>query len=131
MNISELTIGQGRVNVEGIIKSIGNTRSFTKYGKQLTVANAILSDDSGSITLTLWNDDVTRFKEGDKIKVLNGWVGEFQGEKQLTSGKYGSIEKLDAGDNQEKIHEEIDGQDEQNETSDETRESEDTEESVY
>ncbi len=95
MMISELTIGQGNVNVEGTITNIGETRSFVKFGKQLTVSNAILTDESGSIKLTLWNDDVIRFKEGDKIKIINGYVGEFQGEKQLTSGKFGSIEKLD------------------------------------
>jgi len=94
MKISELKTNQGNVEVEGTIKEIGETRSFNKYGKELMVANAILSDDSGSIKLTLWNDDVTRFKDGDKIKVSNGYVSEFQGEKQLTSGKFGRIEKV-------------------------------------
>lgn len=93
--ISELNAGQGNVNVEGIIKEKAETRSMNKYGKELRVANAILEDSSGSIKLTLWNDDTVRFKEGDKIKIANGYVSEFQGEKQLTSGKFGSIEKLD------------------------------------
>jgi replication factor A1 len=92
MKISELTSGQGNVNVEGTIQEIGETRSFNKFGRELRVANAILTDDSGSIKLTLWNDDVTRFKEGDKVKILNGYVNEFQGENQLTSGKFGKIE---------------------------------------
>ena len=95
--ISELNAGQGNVNVEGIIKEKAETRSMNKYGKELRVANAILEDSSGTIKLTLWNDDTVRFKEGDKIKIVNGYVGEFQGEKQLTSGKFGSIEKLGEG----------------------------------
>lgn len=95
MKIADLAIKQGNVEVEGVISDIGETRTFNKFGKELTVANAMLKDDSGSIKLTLWNDDVARFKEGDKIKIKNGFVGEFQGEKQLTSGKFGSIEKLD------------------------------------
>jgi ssDNA-binding replication factor A large subunit len=94
--ISELNAGQGNVNVEGTIKEKAETRSMNKYGKELRVANAILEDSSGSIKLTLWNDDTARFKEGDRIKIQNGYVGEFQGEKQLTSGKFGSIEKLDS-----------------------------------
>jgi len=96
--ISELTIGQGNINVEGTIHEIGETKSFNKFGKELKVANAILKDDSGSVKLTLWNDDVTRFKDGDKIKIVNGYVNEFQGEKQLTSGKFGSMEKLDGSE---------------------------------
>ncbi len=94
MKISELKIGQGNVEVEGEIKDIGDTRAFNKYGRELKVANAILFDDSGAVKLTLWNDDVTRFKNGDKIKIVNGYVSEFQGEKQLTSGKFGRMEKI-------------------------------------
>jgi replication factor A1 len=99
--ISELTIGQGNVNVEGTIHEIGEMKSFNKFGKELKVANAMLKDDSGSVKLTLWNDDVSRFKDGDKIKIVNGYVNEFQGEKQLTSGKFGSMEKLDGSDTAE------------------------------
>ena len=85
---------QGNVVVEGIIGEIGEVRSFNKYGKTLHVVNAILQDDSGSIQLTLWNDDAQRFKEGDHVRVNNGFVNEYQGQKQLTSGKFGSIEKI-------------------------------------
>ena len=95
MKISELNMGQGNVEVEGTVKEIGEAKTFNKFGKDLSVANAMLEDDSGSIKLTLWNDDVTRFKDGDKLKVVNGYVNEFQGEKQLTSGKFGSLEKVD------------------------------------
>jgi len=93
--VSELRPGQGNINVTGVIKEMGETRSFNKYGKELTVGNAIFEDDSGTIKLTLWNVDATKFKEGDKIKIINGYVSEFQGEKQLTSGKFGQIEKLE------------------------------------
>lgn len=95
MKISELSVGQGNVDVEGTLKEIGETRTFNKFGRELSVANAILQDDSGSIKLTLWNDDVKRFKDGDKIKIVNGYVNEFQGEKQLTSGKFGKMELAD------------------------------------
>ena len=95
--ISELTSGQGNVDVEGTITEIGETRTFNKFGKELSVANAILKDDSGSIKLSLWNEDVTRFKNGDNIKITNGYVNEFQGEKQLTSGKFGKIELAEGG----------------------------------
>lgn len=93
--ISELNAGQGNVNVEGTITEVGEGRTFSKFGKEMTVANAILQDDSGTIKLTLWNEDVTKYKEGDKVKITNGYVNEFQGEKQLTSGKFGQIEKAD------------------------------------
>ncbi len=96
--ISELFVRQGSVEVEGTIKEIGEVRSFDKFGRQLKVADAILEDDSGSIKLTLWNDDTDKYKAGDKVKITNGYVGEFQGEKQLTSGKFGKIEKVGKGE---------------------------------
>lgn len=97
MKISELNVGQGNVEVEGVLSEIGETRTFNKFGRDLSVANGMLKDDSGSIKMSLWNDDVTRFKDGDTIKVINGFVNEFQGEKQLTSGKFGSLEKVGEG----------------------------------
>ena len=98
MVISELNAGQGNINVEGTITEVGESRTFNKFGREMTVANAMLKDDSGSIKLTLWNDDVTKFKEGDKVKIENGYVNEFQGEKQLTAGKFGKMEKVGEGD---------------------------------
>jgi len=96
--ISELIIRQGNVNIEGTIKEIGEIKTFNKFGRELRVADAILEDDSGIVKLTLWNDDVTRFKSGDKVKIINGYVNEFQGEKQLTAGKFGQMEKLGEGE---------------------------------
>ena len=109
MQISELKIGQGNINVEGVIKEIGETRTFNKFGRELTVANAILQDDSGNIKLTLWNEEVRKFKDGDKVRIVNGYVNEFQGEKQLTAGKYGKIEKIEGseGEKEEKERKEI------------------------
>ncbi len=98
--ISELRAGQGNVNVSGIITEMGEKSSFNKYGRELIIANAILQDDSGNIKLTLWNDDTRRFNEGDKIRIINGYVSEFQGEKQLTSGKFGRMEKAEDGENE-------------------------------
>ena len=98
MTISELNPGQGNVDVEGTIIEIGEPRTFNKFGRELKVANAILKDDSGTIKLSLWNDDAEKYKEGDKIKITNGYVNEFQGEKQLTSGKFGQIEKVGEGE---------------------------------
>ena len=95
MKISELTIRQGNVDVEGTIKEMGEVKTFDKFGKELRVADAALEDDSGTIKLSLWNDDIDKFKQGDKVKITNGYVNEFQGEKQLTSGKFGKIEKAD------------------------------------
>ena len=94
MKISELKSGQGKVDVVVEVKSKGEVKVINKYGKNLKLCNVMVSDDSGEISLTLWNDDVEKIKEGDKVKVTNGYVSEFNGKLQLTSGKFGKIEVL-------------------------------------
>jgi len=95
MKISELKAGQGKIDIEVKIKSKGDVRTFNKYGKDLRVANAVASDDSGEIQLTLWNDDIEKINAGNKVKIKNGYVSEFNGQLQLGSGKFGSLELVD------------------------------------
>jgi replication factor A1 len=92
MNISELQAGQGKIDVTGIVTEIGETRTFDKFGKSGQVANAKIKDDSGEVALTLWNDQVDQVKVGDKVNITNGYVREWQGELQLSTGKFGKLE---------------------------------------
>jgi len=99
---SELKIGEidkvmDGVSVEGTITSKGKTRSFIsrKSGKRVYVANATLTDESGEITLVLWNRQILNFDVGDKVKIENGYVTEFNGNLQLNVGKYGTITKVE------------------------------------
>lgn len=98
MKISDLQSGQGNVEIEAVIKELEEPKSFNKYGRELRLRNAVIEDDSGFVKLTLWNDDVDKYGLGEKIKITNGYVNEFQGEKQLTAGKFGKIEKIGEGD---------------------------------
>ena len=94
MQISELKARQGKVELEAEITQKGEVRTFDKFGKQGRVCNATIKDDSGEMKLTLWNDEIDTVKVGDKIKISNGYVNEFQGEKQLTAGRFGKLEIL-------------------------------------
>ncbi|MBX4212301.1 DNA-binding protein [Candidatus Pacearchaeota archaeon] len=105
MKISELKSGQGKVDIELTVKSKGDVRSFNKYGKDLRVCNLVVSDETGEIKFSLWNDDIDKVNAGDKIKVTNGYVSEFNGEKQLTTGKFGSLEVISGSHSHDKKHE--------------------------
>ena len=96
MKLSELKAGQGKVDVEFRVKSKSDPRVMNKYGKELKVCNAVVEDETGEVKLTLWNDDVDKVNVGDKAKITNGYVSEFNGEKQLTSGKFGKLEILNS-----------------------------------
>ena len=45
------------------------------------------------MTLTLWNDEIDAVNEGDKISIVDGWVSEWQGNKQISAGRNGKITK--------------------------------------
>ena len=95
MKISELEPKQGKVDIEAEVVSVEEPKTFNKFGKEGRVANATIKDDSGEIKLTLWNDDIDKVKAGSKIKITNGYVNEFQGEKQLTAGRLGKLEIIE------------------------------------
>ena len=91
MAIADLKPGDQKVNVKGEIVSVGDVREINKYGRSLRVASAVLKDESGTIQLVLWNDDIDKVKAGNVVQIENGYVNEWQGTSQLTSGKFGKL----------------------------------------
>ena len=104
MAIKDLKIRQGSVELIVDIVDVGEPREFDKFGKTGRVATAVAKDDTGDIKLTLWNDDIDKVKPGDKVKISNGYVSEWQGEPQLTTGKFGKLEVIGES---EKVKEEM------------------------
>ncbi|MBN2566975.1 hypothetical protein JXB02_02725 [Candidatus Woesearchaeota archaeon] len=96
MAIKDLEARQGNVDIIVEVTDVGQVREFSKFGKSGRVANATAKDETGEIKLTLWNDDIDRVKPGCKVHITNGYVSEWQGEKQLGTGKFGQIEVLEA-----------------------------------
>jgi replication factor A1 len=82
-----------RVNVEANVTEVGNPRQvMSRYKDETyTVADAVVADETGSIKLTLWNEQIDQVKVNDKIKIENGYVTSFKGEIQLNVGKYGKL----------------------------------------
>lgn len=95
MDISELKPKQQGVNVEVEVLEVSPVREFRKFGKTGRVANAKVKDDSGEISLTLWNEEIDLVEVGDKLKVTDGYVNEWQGQLQVTSGRNGKLEKVE------------------------------------
>ena len=95
MNVKEIRPGQGKIDVEIEVVGIGEIRQFERYGRNGRVVTATAKDTSGEISLTLWNDEIDKVKVGAKVKIVNGYCSEFQGEKQLSAGKYGKLEIIE------------------------------------
>lgn len=106
MQIKDLKPKQGNVDVTVDVVDVGEAREFQKFGKPGRVSTAIAKDETGDIKLTLWNEDIDKVKAGDKVHLTNGYVNEWQGEMQLTTGRLGKLEivgKTDIKESEDKI----------------------------
>jgi replication factor A1 len=82
-----------RVNVEAKVMEKGEPREVMSRFKDETykVADAIVADETGSIKLTLWNEQIDQVNVDDTVKIENGYVTSFKGEIQLNVGRYGKL----------------------------------------
>jgi len=81
------------INVQGEVTKVSDTRTVNlKNGGTVNVADAVLSDESGEIGLTLWGDDIKLCPVGTKVAITNGFSNEFKGQVAITKGKFGQLE---------------------------------------
>lgn len=96
MKISELRVGMKKVNVKAKVIEIPPRRLVqTMWGGRSYVSNAKISDETGSITLSLWNNQISRFNIGDEVEIVNGVVTNFAGKLQLRLRKNSHLSKID------------------------------------
>ena len=98
MQIKDLKPKQGNVDIIVDVLDVESPREFQKFGKPGKVANAVAKDETGDVKLTLWNEDIDKVKAGDKVHLTNGYVNEWQGEMQLTTGRMGKLEVVGKSD---------------------------------
>jgi replication factor A1 len=93
LKIKELKDGMKRVEVEAKVVSKEPTREVLSRYKDVVhrVANASVSDGTGTIKLTLWNDQIDQVNVNDNIKIENGYITTYRGEMQLNVGRYGKL----------------------------------------
>jgi len=93
LKIKDLRDGMKRVEVEAKVVNKEPTREVLSRYKDVVhrVANAQISDGTGTIKLTLWNEQIDQVKVDDTIKIENGYITTFRGEMQLNVGRYGKL----------------------------------------
>lgn len=90
--IKDLKAGMKRINLKAKVLAIPKSKMvYTRWGDITYVSNALIKDETGSMKMSLWNQQITMVHKGDVIDVKNGKVAEFMGERQLRIGKSGSL----------------------------------------
>jgi replication factor A1 len=84
------------VNVTVKVVNIGEPRSVTsrRDGSVHRVAEALVGDETGCVLLTLWDDQISAFNNGDVIEVKNGYTSLFRSFLRLNIGRRGVTEKV-------------------------------------
>ena len=82
--IAELKPGMQRINVAAkVVEMYGSKDITSRSGQRMKVATSIVNDESGSVTLTLWNEQIDEVHVDSVIKIENGYVTSVNGEMCL------------------------------------------------
>jgi GNAT superfamily N-acetyltransferase len=92
-SIGELVEGMKQVTVIGTVDAIPRAREVVsrKDGKTHRVADARLSDETGSVKLVLWNDAIRQVNPGERVLIDKGYVSSFRDEIQLNLSRFGRL----------------------------------------
>ena len=92
VRITDLKAGMRKVSLTAEVVEIPESKTvYTRYGTMASVSNVLIKDKTGSMRMSLWNQQIKKVHEGDVITVTNGKVAWFRGEQQLSLGRSGSL----------------------------------------
>jgi replication factor A1 len=91
MKVNELVPRTPVPEIELEVVTVAEPREFANEKGSGKVCNAAGRDDTGEVSVTLWNEQTEQVKEGDKIKIIDGWCSEFKGKIQVSTGKQGKL----------------------------------------
>ena len=91
IKINEIRAGMKDIEVTARITGISpGKRVQTRFGFA-DVATAILKDETGSIHINLWRQQIDAVGEGKTVKVINAFVRTYGNRLELNIGKDGQI----------------------------------------
>ena len=93
--IRDLRAGMRQISLRATVLEIPAPKLvFTRFGNYASVANALIADETGTIKLCLWNEQIGSISTGDTIQVENARAVTFRGERQLNIGKNGTLSNV-------------------------------------
>jgi hypothetical protein len=99
--IADLRSGMKHVTVTGTVQTISSKNIVTtRWGTETVVANATITDGTGTILFSLWNAQIDQVHEGDRIKIRDGYIIRYRGALQIRLKRNGSYQILDASPSQ-------------------------------
>lgn len=92
--VRDLTPNSKQVNVLAKVISVGEPKEVMgKFGDPRKVCEAVVGDDTATIILSLWNEQIGQIAKDEVILVDNGYVSLVRGHMRLNVGRYGNLSK--------------------------------------
>jgi replication factor A1 len=94
--IKDLKAGMKRINLKARVLAISKPQlALTRYNDYVMFANATLTDETGTIKLTLWNSRTSNLSINNIIEIENANVAAYRGELQLRMGRNSKLEVIE------------------------------------
>ena len=92
VQIKDLKAGMRKVSLRAeVVEKPEPKMVYTRYGTTPSVSNVLIKDETGSIRMSLWNQQINMISKGDLVHIENGKVANFRGELQLRIARNGSV----------------------------------------
>ena len=91
-------LGPNSREVNTIVKVVSKSEVRNVTGRDYSVhrvADALVGDETGSVVLTLWDENIDKINEEATLRITNGYVNLFRGNMRLNIGRYGSYQILE------------------------------------
>jgi replication factor A1 len=96
LSIRDLRSGMTQIRLKAKVLEIPKpSLVYTRYGNYASVANALIADETGTIRLCLWNEQISCISAGDTIQIENARASTFKGQRQLNIGRRGLLTSAD------------------------------------
>jgi len=97
VKVKDLTPGSKWFTITVKVLRVGDERKVfsRRDGEEHKVAEALVGDETGTVLLSLWDEDIERVKEkiGASVTITNGYVSTFRGSIRLSLGRFGKLEE--------------------------------------
>lgn len=96
VKVDELTPESKRVNIVVKVLEIGEEKEVSsRTGGSRSLAEALVGDETASVLMTLWEDQIHQVEEGNVLQIDNGFMSLVRGHLRLNVGRYGSMSTVD------------------------------------
>jgi replication factor A1 len=102
--IQDLRAGMNNVKVAAKVLEVTEPKLVvTRYGNNARLAKAVIADETGTIKLCLWNEQIDVVSTGDTVQIENARVSMFSGERQISLGKKGTLNNIEDPEHQQML----------------------------